>query len=156
MNNSVEKLKSDLDYLKDKKKRFEDYKKKLESRKTKIIQNLKISRILRVSLPFLGLLLFKIDYGIFYNGLVYLICVGAAEIYIIHKEIIYKSDLSIVDIDIKQNNAEIYKNAKETDVVKQKLSRLKSDDKVITSLRVKDEDFAPLEIDFSRARRFKN
>lgn len=156
MSENERKLKSDINYLADKKKRFEDYKNELREKETKIRQRLKVGKILRISVPLLGLLLFKMNYGIVYNGLVYLICVGAIETYITHEEEIDKSNLLILDIEMKENNADIYKNAKETDVLKQKLSRLKSDDKVITSLRVKDEDFASLEIDFSRARRFKH
>lgn len=96
------------------------------------------------------------NYGIVYNGLVYLICVGAIEIYITHKEENDESNLLILDVEMKENNAAIYKNAKEIDILKQKLSRIKTEDKEIVPSQNKNANFAPLEIDFSRARRFKH
>ena len=156
MNENEKKLKSDLNYLTDKGQRFESYKKELREKGTKIRQRLKAGKILRISVPLLGLLLFKMNYGIVYNGLVYLICVGAIEIYITHKEEIDKSNLLILDVEMKENNADIYKNVKEIDIIKQKLSRIKTEDKEIVPSQNKNADFAPLEIDFSRARRFKH
>lgn len=156
MNENEKTLKSDLNYLTDKRQRFESYKKELREKGTKIRQRLKAGKILRISVPLLGLLLFKMNYGIVYNGLVYLICVGAIEIYITHKEEIDKSNLLILDVEMKENNADIYKNVKEINIIKQKLSRIKTEDKEIVPSQNKNADFAPLEIDFSRARRFKH